>query len=105
MTDTVHEPRNAPLDGRGWAGKGLAGLVLGATLATGLMGVFGLLFHADAQFRTAAAQILRWFPGPVWGVVLALSFLFRSPVRAWTTLGVLNGVVWAAYLLLRGILV
>ncbi|GEC59694.1 hypothetical protein GOX01_00250 [Gluconobacter oxydans] len=36
---------------------------------------------------------------------LALSFLFRSPVRAWTTLGVLNGVVWAAYLLLRGILV
>lgn len=103
MTDTVQESRDAPLDGRGWAGKGLAGLVLGGALAAGLMGVFGVLFHADTQFRTAAAQILRWFPGPVWGVVLALSFLFRSPVKAWTTLGVLNAVVWATYLLLRGI--
>lgn len=97
MTDTMHEPRNAPLDGRGWAGKGLAGLVLGATLATGLW-VF-----SDCSFMPMPSS--GRLPRRYCAGFLALSFLFRSPVRAWTTLGVLNGVVWAAYLLLRGILV
>lgn len=93
-----------PLDGSGWTGKVLAGLLLGAAFAVGLMGVLGLLFHADAQFKTATSQLLRWFPGPVWGMAIAFSFLFRSVRQAWLVLGVVNGIVWAAFFLLHGIM-
>ncbi len=92
-----------PLDGTGWIGKVLAGLILGATLAIGLMGVLGLLFHADAQLKTATSQILRWFPGPAWGLVVAFSFLFRSPRQAWLALAVANAGVWGLFFLLHGI--
>lgn len=93
-----------PLDGTGWTGKVLAGLILGATLAIGLMGILGLLFHADAELKTAASQILRWFPGPVWGLVVAFSFLFRSPRQAWLTLVLVNAGVWVLFFLLHGVM-
>jgi len=93
-----------PLDGAGWFGKVMAGLVLGAALATGLMGVLGLFFHADAQLKTVTSQLLRWFPGPVWGILAAFSFLFRSPRQAWVVLALLNGSVWALFFLLHGLM-
>lgn len=93
-----------PLDGTGWFGKVMAGLVLGAALASGLLGVLGLLFHADAQFKTVTSQLLRWFPGPVWGLLVAFSFLFRSPRQAWLVLALLNGSVWALFFLLQGLM-
>ncbi len=92
------------LDGTGWIGKVLAGLILGAVLAIGLMGILGLLFHADAQLKTATSQILRWFPGPVWGLIVAFSFLFHTSRQAWLALAVINGVVWALFFLLHGIM-
>ncbi|EHH69630.1 hypothetical protein GMO_09380 [Gluconobacter morbifer G707] len=85
-------------------GKALAGLVLGATASIGLMGVAGLLFHADAAVKTPAALILRWLPGPIWGLILAFSFLFPSALRAWLGLASANIVIWGVFFFLRGVM-
>lgn len=89
--------------GRRGLAQALAGLIGGLLMAVGMMALLGALFHADAQGKSAAAQMLRWLPGPVWGLAIAFSFLFRNPARAWSVWLGAAAVLWAGYALSRGL--
>jgi len=87
-----------------WFPKASAGLVLGLTLSFALMGILGLLAHADGQPRAVGSQFLMWLVVPVWTGILGTCFLFRSGWRAGVMLGGANAVLWAIYMGVRSMM-
>lgn len=84
-----------PLSSRDWFGKSAAGLVLGFTLALGASGLFQALTGVGDTFFSTKGQVSMWLMSPVWALTLSLCFLFRTSLRAWLWLGVVNLAVWA----------
>ena len=82
---------------RHWISKGLAGLVLGLVIG---IDVSGLLAWAGPGGIDAPGKymVTMWAVLPVWMLVLAFCFLFRSGWRAWAWLGGAAALVYAALL-------
>ncbi|WP_264819554.1 hypothetical protein, partial [Acetobacter tropicalis] len=80
-----------------------AAVVAGAVLTVGIMGVVGVLCHADGSPRTLSAQFLLWLVPPVWCSLLGACFLFRSGRQAWGVLAVANVLVWGLFFAIRGL--
>lgn len=76
----------------GWLGQGLAGLILGFTLALGVSKLFMLM--TPEMVQTARVQLAMWMVMPVWLTVFAISFLWRRALHAWVMLGILNLAVF-----------
>jgi len=91
------------LTSRDWFGKVSAGLVLGFLLALGAGGLFKVLVGAGDTFFSTKGQIAMWLMAPVWSLVVAFCFMFRSTARAWLWLALANVVAWGALFLLGGI--
>lgn len=86
---------------QGWLGKGLAGAVLGFTLAIGLSGVIAGLTPGGLTIEPDRVQFHMWIVAPLWMVVLSTCFLFRSAWRAWGWLLLFNGLAFGAVALMR----
>ena len=69
-----------------WWTKSLAGLVLGFTLALGLVGLFAWFGPGGIDADTKV-QVNMWLIAPIWLSVLSLSFLFKTGLRAIGYLG------------------
>lgn len=82
-----------------WLSKTVAGLILGFTAALGLSGVFLLI--VSEMNRSASAQLVMWLLSPMWLTLLSTVYLFRSGLRAWIGLGLLNAAVYALYFLFK----
>lgn len=87
-----------------WIYKVLAALLPGTLLVCAVMGVVGVLCHADGSPRSASGQYLMWMAALLWSALLSVCFLFRSGVQAWGLLAAANGVVWGLFVLLRSVL-
>ncbi|MFB2800677.1 hypothetical protein [Shewanella seohaensis] len=72
-----------------WWTKSLAGLVLGFTLALGLVGLFAWFGPGGIDADTKG-QVNMWLIAPIWLSVLSFSFLFKTGLRAICYLGLLN---------------
>ncbi|MFB2638026.1 hypothetical protein ACE02P_08355 [Shewanella bicestrii] len=72
-----------------WWTKSLAGLVLGFTLALGLVGLFAWFGPGGIDADTKV-QVNMWLIAPIWLSVLSFSFLFKTGLRAIGYLGLLN---------------
>jgi hypothetical protein len=69
-----------------WLAKGLAGLIPGFAIGLGLSGL--LARAGPGGIETAYKyMVAMWAVAPVWMMVFALSFLFRSGPKAWLWLG------------------
>ena len=84
-----------------WFLKTSAGLIAGFWLALGVTGCFawGGPGHIDTPDRV---QFLMWMITPVWLVIMATVYFFRSGWHAWGVLLALNLVAWSGLHLLRG---
>lgn len=72
-----------------WWTKSLAGLVLGFTLALGLVGLFAWFGPGGIDADTKV-QVNMWLIAPIWLLILSFSFLFKTGLRAFGYLGSLN---------------
>ncbi|HEV7660899.1 MAG TPA: hypothetical protein VGO55_13755 [Allosphingosinicella sp.] len=83
-----------------WLAKGLAGLILGFAIGLGLSGLLARTGPGgvEAAYKYMVAM---WAVAPVWMLVFALSFLFRSGPRAWLWLGTAALAVHGALLASR----
>jgi hypothetical protein len=71
---------------RHWLAKGLAGLILGFGIGLGLSGLLARTGPGGAE-TAYKYMVAMWAVAPVWMLVFALSFLFRSGPSAWLWLG------------------
>ncbi|MCH4092520.1 hypothetical protein [Acetobacter sp.] len=92
------------LDNREWKGKLSAGVIAGAGLALGAMGIAGLLCHTTGSPMTLSAQALLWQATFIWIVPVCACFLFPSGRRAWTGLGSSCVLVWLLFLILKNVM-
>ncbi|WP_291365759.1 hypothetical protein [Acetobacter sp. UBA5411] len=92
------------LDNSEWKGKLSAGIIPGAGLALGGMGVAGLLCHTTGSPMTLSAQALLWSATFVWIVSVCACFLFSSGRKAWTGLGTSCALVWLLFLILKNVI-
>ncbi|MCL1122464.1 hypothetical protein N7V09_00105 [Shewanella seohaensis] len=72
-----------------WWTKSLAGLVLGFTLALGLVGLFAWFGPGGIDADTKV-QVNMWLITPIWLLILSFSFLFKTGLRAIGYLGLFN---------------
>ncbi|MFV0595382.1 hypothetical protein [Shewanella sp.] len=72
-----------------WWTKSLAGLVLGFTLALGLVGLFAWFGPGGIDADTKV-QFNMWMITPIWLSILSFSFLFKTGLRAIGYLGLFN---------------
>lgn len=72
-----------------WWLKTLAGLILGFTLALGLVGLFAWFGPGGIDADTKV-QFNMWMIAPIWLLILSFSFLFKTGLRAIGYLGLLN---------------
>lgn len=84
-----------------WLSKTLAGLVLGFGAALGFTGLF--LIMASEMGRSASAQLVMWLLSPLWLLILSTVYLFRSGLRAWIWLALLNAAVYALFFLFKSL--
>ncbi|GAA5069005.1 hypothetical protein [Lysobacter panacisoli] len=86
------------LQSRHWAGKSVAGLVLGFGLSLALSGLFAWLSPHGIDGGAGKIQFTMWLIAPIWCGVLSFVFLFRDSLRAWCWLGMANvaafGLLW-----------
>lgn len=76
-----------------WWRKGIAGLVLGFTLALGLAGIFAWAGYGGIAAPNKT-QFVMWMIAPVWMLVLSTVFLFRTGRQALLWLGLANILVY-----------
>lgn len=72
-----------------WWTKSLAGLILGFTLALGLVGLFAWFGPGGIDADTKV-QFNMWLITPIWLLILSFSYLFKTGLRAIGYLGLLN---------------
>lgn len=72
-----------------WWAKSLAGLILGFTLALGLVGLFAWFGPGGIDADTKV-QFNMWLITPIWLFILSFSFFFKTGFRAIGYLGLLN---------------
>ena len=72
-----------------WWTKSLVGLILGFTLALGLVGLFAWFGPGGIDADTKV-QVNMWLIAPIWLLILSFSFLFKTGLRAFGYLGSLN---------------
>ncbi|MFT8805724.1 MAG: hypothetical protein ABF876_10740 [Acetobacter aceti] len=92
------------LDNSAWRGKLSAGIIPGAGMALGGMGVAGLLCHTTGSPMTLSAQALLWMAVFVWIVSVCTCFLFSSGRKAWIGLGGCCALVWLLFLILKNVI-
>ena len=85
-----------PLSSRDWFGKASAGLIPGFLLSLALSGLLYWAIGAGDSFQSVKGQVTMWAISPIWSLILAFCFLFRSPTRAWGVLGLASGLGWLA---------
>ncbi|MBW4329264.1 hypothetical protein KY084_00030 [Stakelama sp. CBK3Z-3] len=90
------------LTARDWFGKASAGLVLGFVIALGVSGLVSLALGVGDAYFSTTGQFTMWLIAPVWSLILAFCFLFRSGLRAWVLLGIVALIAWAALYVLGG---
>gem|GEM_PF-1664328 len=83
---------------KSWLVKSSAGLILGFLLCLGLTGLLLRYGFGEVSTFSAHGQFLMWLMSPGWLLVVSLSFLFRSGLKAWLYLGAANLLVWALVL-------
>ena len=95
-------PRAEPrFSTRGWAGKAVAGTLLGFTLAIGLSGVLAGLTPGGLAPQSDRVQFHMWLVAPLWMAVISTCFLFRTAWRAWGWLLLLNALAFGGLAALR----
>ena len=94
-----------PLTAKNWFGKAAAGVILGLTLALGLSGLFRISGGVDEAFFSTRGQVGMWMMAPIWALTISFVFLFRTPLRAWGWLTLVNLLVWGFIVLLGGVAV
>ncbi|NHN91309.1 hypothetical protein [Acetobacter sicerae] len=92
------------LDNSEWKGKLSAGIIPGAGLALGSMGIAGLLCHTTGSPMTLSAQALLWSATFVWIVSVCTCFLFPSGRKAWIGLGSGCALVWLLFFILKNMI-
>jgi len=78
-----------------WWTKSLAGLILGFTLALGLVGLFAWFGPGGIDADTKV-QFNMWLITPIWLLILSFSFLFKTGLRAIGYLGLFNILTYIA---------
>lgn len=91
------------LTARDWLGKTGAALVLGFLLALGASGLLRHLAGVGADSFAIKGQLSMWLMAPIWSLVVALVFLFRTTLRAWLWLAAANIVLWGLLVVLGGL--
>lgn len=86
-----------------WLSKVTAAVVPGNLLTFGLVGVIGLLSHADSDPRKASAQFLTWLTVLLWCTILSTCFLFSNGKRAWNYLSAAALCVWGLFFVLKAL--
>lgn len=82
-----------------WLGKTISGVVLGFTLALGLSGIFRLSGGAGQDFFSTRGQVSMWMIAPIWTLIIACVFMFRTTARAWGWLLLINIILWGGIFL------
>ncbi|MCG9964161.1 MAG: hypothetical protein ACRDCT_05690 [Shewanella sp.] len=72
-----------------WWTKSLAGLILGFTLALGLVGLFAWFGPGGIDADTKV-QFNMWLITPIWLLILSFSFMFKTGLRAIGYLSLFN---------------
>lgn len=72
-----------------WWTKSLAGLILGFTLALGLVGLFAWFGPGGIDADTKV-QFNMWLITPIWLLILSFSFMFKTGLRTIGYLGLFN---------------
>lgn len=83
-----------------WWTKSLAGLILGFTLALGLVGLFAWFGPGGIDADTKV-QFNMWLITPIWLLVLSFSFMFKTGLRAIGYLGLFNVLTYIVLYIFR----
>lgn len=86
---------------RDWFTKTMAGLLLGLVLAFGISGIVSEL--TSSVPLVVRAQLVMWLVAPVWLVIFASVYFFRSGARAWLWLGAASALVHGAFFALKAL--
>lgn len=82
-----------------WWFKTLAGSVLGLTLAYVLVAIFAWYGPGGINAPTKV-QFNMWLITPIWLLVLSLTYLFKTGIKAITYLGAANAALYSIFFLL-----
>ncbi|OUR82379.1 hypothetical protein A9Q75_06615 [Colwellia psychrerythraea] len=83
-----------------WWLKTLAGIVLGLTLAYAIVAIFAW-YGPGGINAPVKVQFNMWLITPIWLLVLSLSYLFKTGIKAITYLGAANVALYALFFFLR----
>ncbi len=93
-----------------WWSKSLAAILLGLLISYGVIGIFAwfgpdnlteTLSNERALWRT---YFNMWMIAPIWLLIISFSFMFRSGLRAWLSLGAANLIVYSLLVLKWGLI-
>jgi len=78
--------------------KTFAGILLGLPLCMAIVGLGAYLWPGPTE-----SMLIPWFVAffPLWTVVIAATYMFRTGVRAWAWLAVANAGAFAALFLAK----
>ncbi|WP_026019267.1 hypothetical protein [Acetobacter ascendens] len=100
---TVSVMRKYTYTSQNWFTKVSAAVLPGNILTFGLVGIIGVLSHADSDPRTASAQFLTWLTVLLWCIILPTCFLFSNGKRAWNYLSISALCVWGLFFILKAL--
>lgn len=83
-----------------WWSKTIAGGVLGLTLSYSLVAIFAW-YGPGGIDATTKVQFNMWLISPIWLLVLSLTYLFKTGLKAVMYLGAANLIFYTLFLLLR----
>jgi len=86
---------NKQLTNKGWLGKVSAAAILGFTLSIALTGLFAWFGPGAIMQGSAKIQLTMWLISPLWGLMIAFCFLFRSGRAAWGWLALANIIAFS----------
>jgi len=83
-----------------WWLKTLAGTVLGLTLAYAIVAIFAW-YGPGGINAPVKVQFNMWLITPIWLLVLSLTYLFKTGIKAITYLGAANVALYSLFFFLR----
>jgi succinate dehydrogenase hydrophobic anchor subunit len=83
-----------------WWLKTLAGAILGLTLSYGVVAIFAW-YGPGGIDAVVKSQFNMWIISPIWMLVLSLTYLFKTGLKAIVYLSSANMIVYLVYFLLR----